>query len=278
MAIERAKMKKMDLYQRKVGYLLYDVLVPGCAYGMAGEDAEYIESKVFGSAKSIENARDLARSICREMIQEKIKKIEEINQNKIREIVSKKSWSAQEVEKATKETENECELVEFREFATKVFQAFERASYTYKELQGKDVIFDDYDWCILGDDYSAYDIARDEAENAVECLFETECDNGFVVIADLGLWNGRQGAYKTTKEDLWKTICSCCEDYNCLFVKNRRLFLDACHHDGTNHFEIRRLTDKGRELVESAECAGVLADVELLAKSPYSKSINIKKG
>ena len=72
----------------------------------------------------------------------------------------------------------------------------------------------------------------------------------YVILADLGLWNGRAEGGKIIK-GLWNAISKCFEDYNHIYEYRRRLCVDAIHHDGTNHFQIKELTPKGLEYVEN---------------------------
>lgn len=65
-----------------------------------------------------------------------------------------------------------------------------------------------------------------------------------LVIADLGLWNGRKSGYK---EILSGNIRDCLysnDDYCTWFVdRNGDLYCDAVHHDGTNHYMYRVYKD-----------------------------------
>ena len=68
----------------------------------------------------------------------------------------------------------------------------------------------------------------------------------YIVIANLGLWYGTTDGGKIIL-GLWQSIQECFEDFNHVYVEGKRLKVDAIHHDGTNHFEIRELTDRGVE-------------------------------
>lgn len=68
----------------------------------------------------------------------------------------------------------------------------------------------------------------------------------YLVLADLGLWNGRADGGLIIK-GIWNAICKCFEDYNKIYFDGKRLKIQAVHHDGTNYFQIRELTDKGVE-------------------------------
>ena len=63
-----------------------------------------------------------------------------------------------------------------------------------------------------------------------------EKENGqkqYIVLADLGLWNGRFDGGKIIT-GLWNAISECFEDYNEIYEERGRLKITAHHHDGTN--------------------------------------------
>jgi hypothetical protein len=66
----------------------------------------------------------------------------------------------------------------------------------------------------------------------------------YVVLASIGRWNGTfdGGDIMEGMESIFR---KCFEDYNHVYVDGRRLKISAVHHDGTNSFEIRELTEKG---------------------------------
>lgn len=66
----------------------------------------------------------------------------------------------------------------------------------------------------------------------------------YIVLADLGLWNGRHDGGKVI-HGMWNTITQCFEDYNEIYQEGNLLKVKAIHHDGTNYFKIRELTQRG---------------------------------
>lgn len=72
----------------------------------------------------------------------------------------------------------------------------------------------------------------------------THGEKEYVVIADLGLWDGRQAGGRIIK-GLYNAIRRAFEDYNTVEMRGNRLTVSATHHDGTNHFEIKELTPRG---------------------------------
>lgn len=98
----------------------------------------------------------------------------------------------------------------------------------------------------------------------------------YIIIASLGLWNGRFDGGKIIK-GLWNSISKCFEDYNEIYQDGKRVKVTAHHHDGTNYFEIRELTDKGIEYWERHEYD--MSDRELHTRlfkdSHYSHEVSL---
>lgn len=69
----------------------------------------------------------------------------------------------------------------------------------------------------------------------------------YLIIASLGLWNGRFDGGKIIDGYLHEAIRECFEDYNRVYWQDKNLKIEATHHDGTNHFIIKKLTDRGIE-------------------------------
>ena len=69
----------------------------------------------------------------------------------------------------------------------------------------------------------------------------------YLVIASLGLWNGSFDGGKIIDGYLSEAIGACFEDYNKVYWQDKNLKVKAIHHDGTNHFVIKKLTDRGIE-------------------------------
>lgn len=69
----------------------------------------------------------------------------------------------------------------------------------------------------------------------------------YLIIASLGLWNGRFDGGKIIDGYLTRAIRACFEDYNKVYWQDKNLKVEATHHDGTNYFIIKKLTDRGIE-------------------------------
>ncbi len=69
-----------------------------------------------------------------------------------------------------------------------------------------------------------------------------------------GRWNGRyRGGYIFTDfmEMFYKATKDC--DYIHIYDENGHLFLQCSHHDGTNLYEIKKVTEKGESYIERWE-------------------------
>lgn len=120
-----------------------------------------------------------------------------------------------------------------------MFREFEDA-YCYEPDEAElDTFIDEENARNLDDE--RYNVEYYEKEHGVKT---------YVILADLGLWNGRAEGGKIIR-GLWNAISKCFEDYNHIYEYRRRLCVDAVHHDGTNHFQIKELTPVGLDYVEN---------------------------
>lgn len=77
-------------------------------------------------------------------------------------------------------------------------------------------------------------------------------DPGYWILqGSFGLWWGRPrgGFIFDSFKEMAKAWNDC--DYIRLYDENGHFYIDAAHHDGTNHYEVKRLTEKGREYIEN---------------------------
>lgn len=71
------------------------------------------------------------------------------------------------------------------------------------------------------------------------CNLNIELDENILVIADLGLWNGRHSSYKEIGSNIRDCLHSNC-DYNTWYVDGYlNLRCEAIHHDGRNYYLYR---------------------------------------
>ena len=121
------------------------------------------------------------------------------------------------------------------------------------------------------------DYLWDEKSN-VEYYEKENGQKQYIVLADLGLWNGRFDGGKIIT-GLWNAISKCFEDYNEIYEEGGRLKVTAHHHDGTNYFQIKELTERGKGYAERHEWD--MSDRELHQKlfndSHYSRNVRAFK-
>jgi hypothetical protein len=120
---------------------------------------------------------------------------------------------------------------------------------------------DEEDWT-PGDEDSEeyYEWLWKETEFNVECTFDNikyskVCNRPCVISGTLGLWNGNHDIYLTMCNNLLTAIKKCWGSANDLIMEleDGVVTVQAMHHDGTNSFEIRLLTNEGAELMENGE-------------------------
>lgn len=98
----------------------------------------------------------------------------------------------------------------------------------------------------------------------------------YVVLAQLGLWHGPAAGGKII-HGLTSVIQECFEDINCLYVDGKRLKISASHHDGTNTFEIKELTDKGSDYAGRHDYDTEPRELhaKLFSSSNYSREVKL---
>ena len=93
----------------------------------------------------------------------------------------------------------------------------------------------------------------------VECFFTnmkySDCNGPCVVTGTLGLWWGHPTIEPEKFNSLAEAIHECWDGCDAVQVwgKNGVIYVKGMHHDGSNYFEIRPLTERGRERLENGE-------------------------
>jgi len=73
-------------------------------------------------------------------------------------------------------------------------------------------------------------------------------DTPVVILGNLGLWNGPHQVIPYECKSILEAVHKCIEDMDEVEIYEDQygnLKVDGYHHDGTNHFTIKRVTDKG---------------------------------
>lgn len=116
-----------------------------------------------------------------------------------------------------------------------LFDAMEKSG-TFEELKEINKwdfdLTDEHKWNIV---YDEIDMRRADERLNLSCIL----DGKIMVIADLGLWNGRASGYKYLTDNL-NSIFDVGEDYNEWYIDDLGdIRCEAVHHDGTNYYLFR---------------------------------------
>lgn len=147
-------------------------------------------------------------------------------------------------------------------------KAKERVIYDNYDLsemfdEQKKFMEDDYGEEVSDDEVweAIYDIDRMTFEEEFDALerffFGTDDDRPtFILFGNVGRWNGVSSGFNVFNgEDFEKTYFDAIKD--CDFVKiwdeNGHLYIECSHHDGTNNYEIKQLTERGKAYLENWE-------------------------
>ena len=80
-----------------------------------------------------------------------------------------------------------------------------------------------------------------EVTNELKRFFD---DEEILVIGSVGRWDGTYAAGKVISyNELWKCWNDC--DYVEIYDEDGHFYINASHHDGNNHFEVKLLTEEG---------------------------------
>lgn len=94
-------------------------------------------------------------------------------------------------------------------------------------------------------DRVAWDFLCDDLNECITPEIDRHAPHGIAVFADLGLWNGRRRGVKIV--DSFKEVLSMCDDLMNVTIETtpQGLTVYAPHHDGTNIYTLRALTEAG---------------------------------
>lgn len=99
------------------------------------------------------------------------------------------------------------------------------------------------------DDQTAEQIAYDSiTDDLIECItpeIDRHAPHGLAIFADLGLWNGRRRGIKIV--DSFRDVLKHVDDVMYLKIETtaQGIEVTAPHHDGTNIYTVRALTEAG---------------------------------
>ena len=101
---------------------------------------------------------------------------------------------------------------------------------------------------IMDEMYRLEELCWEDEQNNLESFFN---DGNWLVVGTLGLWDGRHDGGKVCNS--FREISRAWDDCNYikLWDENGHFYIECSHHDGTNCFEVKRLTNKGYELFDN---------------------------
>lgn len=122
-------------------------------------------------------------------------------------------------------------------------------------IQGNKIIWSNENLDINNWDFDHHDISRDLSDDIkYELMIEDNyrflederinlnisTEGRILVIADLGLWNGRKSGYKILDRNI-KSILYGQHDYQTWYCDRYDVRCKEIHHDGTNHYLYREI-------------------------------------
>jgi hypothetical protein len=133
---------------------------------------------------------------------------------------------------------NEEEEKKFKEDALECYLDYQDIDIDSEEFNQDD--FEDY--CVRVNDI----YFDDDFGEMGNWKFSPLKNQRVAVVGTLGLWNGPHKIMPKQFENVRDAVCTCLEDYNEIYEDQYgNLHIKAHHHDGTNHFIIKKVTDKG---------------------------------
>lgn len=113
-------------------------------------------------------------------------------------------------------------------------------------------------------DYASKVNDADYNEDMRAIEYSEDNEHRCVITGSLGLWNGRPAIKPVVCGSLVKAIKKCfgsCDDLRVNF-EDGVYKVSAIHHDGTNSFEIHKLSKKGNSVAEKWDNGEVLDEVK----------------
>lgn len=146
---------------------------------------------------------------------------------------------------------------------------FENMKKSLAEFNERDIesISDDEVWDAISDEES------EDYDNTKWVLKSIFGDNEKVIVrGTCGTWQGNRDAINIF-DNIEKALNACTKDcdYIKIEVEGRKVKVKSSHHDGTNNFEIKKVTDKGKRLYDNwnyqdSPCNNDLSEYEILEK------------
>lgn len=93
-------------------------------------------------------------------------------------------------------------------------------------------------------------LAWDDEKGRMEEFFDD--GSTWLLVGTIETWRGNLdgGFLFTSFKEMWNKATKNCEYFH-IFDKNGHFYIECSHHDGTNFYEIKRLTEKGVEYFDN---------------------------
>lgn len=92
--------------------------------------------------------------------------------------------------------------------------------------------------------YTEIDFQRDLWMSDERANLDKPLDGRILVIADLGLWNGRRSGYRLTNDRNLNGVLGVCQyDFQTVYFNGYDVCATDTHHDGTNRYTMRLVRD-----------------------------------
>lgn len=128
-----------------------------------------------------------------------------------------------------------------------LFNNYEGYDFDEYKMEGiREDISDELIW------FEIDDAQGEDWDNMKRQLEDDFDDSQVLVVGTTGLWNGNFSAGKLCKsiEDaLDKAFVDC--EYKKVWYEKGHLYLEGTHHDGTNTYEVKKVTDKGLDYYDN---------------------------
>lgn len=120
-------------------------------------------------------------------------------------------------------------------------------------------VSDDTVWaCVYDIDHEYFNDAIDELKKFFSTEDHVPYRATFIIFGSVGRWDGTSTGFDTFRgEDFASAFDKATKD--CDYIKvwdeNGHLYMEGTHHDGTNCYEIKRLTERGEIYLENWDYA-----------------------
>lgn len=135
----------------------------------------------------------------------------------------------------------------------------------------------------LENEEEIYDFVNEQNEEELKMVFEDLekiLEKKYLIVTGtVGTWRGNfeGGKFLKNHNDLYSLVKDC--DYFKIYYENNKLKMKCSHHDGTNYYTFKELTDKGLELALKRDFEHSKKLIDTLSKyNFFSRNIDLYGG